>query len=85
YRAVTGTVEVADLQIQLIPVNHIVPAVGFLIKDKQKNAIIISGDTGPTEELWTVANREPKLKAIFTEIAFPNHLQSVADAACHYT
>ncbi len=85
YRPVTDSVELEGYQIQLVPVSHTVPAVGFLIKDQAGVSIIVTGDTGPTEEIWTVANREKKLKAIFTEIAFPNHLQSVADAACHYT
>ena len=61
------------------------PAVGFIIKEKRGNAVLVTGDTGPTDLLWEEANKEEKLKAVFTEIAFPNRLEKVAEAAGHFT
>lgn len=85
YRPIEKHVQLGSLRISLCPVHHPVPAVGFVIKEKEKNSVVITGDTGPTELLWEEANAERHLKAVFTEIAFPNRLEKVAHAAGHFT
>ena len=85
YRVIDDSLFVDGLEIQIYPVHHPVPAVGFIIRDKGKNSIVITGDTGPTQLLWDMANKEKHLKAIFTEIAFPNRLQRVAELAGHFS
>ena len=45
----------------------------------------MSGDTGPTEELWRVLNRTENLKALLLETSFPNKLQKLADVSGHLT
>lgn len=65
-------------------VHHTVSAVGYIIRD-HSGSIIYSGDTGPTKKIWEKGKELKDLRAIITEVSFPNHLQSVADAAGHFT
>ncbi len=85
YRPIENNVQIGSITVSLYPVEHPVPAVGFIVREKNRNSILITGDTGPTDLLWEEANKEPKLKAVFTEIAFPNRLTKVAQVAGHFT
>jgi ribonuclease BN (tRNA processing enzyme) len=85
FHPITDGAKLGSLNVDIYPVQHPVPAIGFILRDKGKNSIVITGDTGPTDRLWEAANGESHLKAVFTEIAFPNRLQKVADAAGHFT
>ena len=67
-----------------MPVNHVVPTFGFVIEDAAA-AVAIPSDTGPTDQIWQVANRAPQLKAVFLEATFPNRMASLADLAKHLT
>jgi ribonuclease BN (tRNA processing enzyme) len=77
-------VEVGGLGVQAVPVNHLVPTVGFLIREGN-SSILYSGDTYQTEEIWRVAAKEPRLKAAFIETSFPNELDWLARASKHLT
>src|SRR4051794_19718109 len=48
-------VELEGLTITPIPVNHVIPTLGFLVDDG-RSAVLIASDTGPTELLWEYAN-----------------------------
>jgi cAMP phosphodiesterase len=85
YRPIESSCKIGAIDVRIYPVHHPVPAVGFIVKEKKGGAIVVTGDTGPTELLWQEANRENKLLAVFTEIAFPNRLRQVAEAAGHLT
>lgn len=78
------TVDVAGLRITPVPVNHVVPTMGFVVAD-DTSAVVILSDTGPTEEIWEFANREPNLKAAFIEVTFPNAMTHIADLSKHLT
>ena len=67
-----------------IPVNHTVPAVGFLVEDST-SAILYSGDTFMTEELWEVARGHRLLKAVFLECSYPDGLEHLAVVSKHLT
>lgn len=67
-----------------VRVSHVVPTYGYVLSDAC-SSIIFSGDTGPTEELWSVARKTPSLKALFVECSFPNDLQRIADVSFHLT
>jgi cAMP phosphodiesterase len=77
-------VQVAGLRVTPVPVNHVVPTMGFLIEDAT-SAVVIATDTRPTEEIWQRANLAPHLKAVFLDAAFPNELTWLADASGHLT
>lgn len=72
------------VHVRVYPVNHPVPAIGFIVR-QGRSSILISGDTGPTEKIWEAGNKTENLKAIFTEIAFPNSSARVAHDAGHFT
>lgn len=75
---------VGKYQITPVPVSHPVESCGFVISDR-KVAIGMSGDTGPTDELWKVFNAAKNLKAVMIEASFPNSLQGLADISGHLT
>jgi cAMP phosphodiesterase len=77
-------VSIGGIDVLIYDVNHPVPANGFMLGDGA-SSVLISGDTGPTESIWRAANKSSNLKAIFTEIAFPNGEGHVAEAAGHFT
>jgi ribonuclease BN (tRNA processing enzyme) len=77
-------VEVADLWITPVPVNHVVPTVGYIVRDGQ-SAIIISGDTGPTRRLWELAWQTANLRAIFLDASFPDSMKRLAEVSLHMT
>jgi len=74
----------ADIEVTAIPVHHIVPTTGLLIRQGDSSTLFTS-DTGPTERVWQVANQTEDLAAVITECSFPNRLQEVADVSLHLT
>jgi ribonuclease BN (tRNA processing enzyme) len=77
-------VEVEDLRVTPIAVAHVVPTLGFLIEDAAA-AIVISSDTGPTEEIWLRARQTPNLKAVLLEATFPDEMAHLAAVTQHLT
>lgn len=75
---------IAGLRVKAIPMNHPVPAVGFLVSDKN-SSILYSADTGPNELLWKEAAKAKNLKAIIVDTSFPNSLNGIADLSGHFT
>ncbi len=73
-----------DLEVTAIEVNHIVPTTGLLLR-QGSSSIIFTSDTGPTDRIWEVANQTADLRALITEVSFPNRLQNVADVSLHLT
>jgi ribonuclease BN (tRNA processing enzyme) len=71
-----------DFEVTAIPVNHIVPTWGLLLR-QGGSSIIFTSDTGPTDHIWEVANQTEDLTALITECSFPNRLQEVADISLH--
>jgi ribonuclease BN (tRNA processing enzyme) len=77
-------VQVDDLRMTPVPLNHVVPTYGFIAEDEQ-SAIAIISDTSTTDEIWKTASSNDKLKAVFLEAAFPNSMRWLADKAGHLT
>jgi ribonuclease BN (tRNA processing enzyme) len=75
---------VGDHWVTPVPVNHTVPASGFIVHDGI-SALIYSGDTGPTDALWKAARELGRLRAVVLECAFPNRMARLADVARHMT
>jgi ribonuclease BN (tRNA processing enzyme) len=73
-----------ELEVTAIPVNHIVPTVGLLLRQGTSSTLFTS-DTGPTERIWQVANQTEDLAAVITECSFPNRLQRLADVSLHFS
>ncbi|HEV3117952.1 MAG TPA: MBL fold metallo-hydrolase, partial [Gemmataceae bacterium] len=78
------TIVLEGLRITPLPVNHVVPTLGFLIED-DASAVLLVSDTGPSDAIWQRANTVPNLKAVFLEATFPNALGPLASVSKHLT
>lgn len=74
----------SGLSILPIPVNHTVETMAYLIRE-EGCSVLISGDTGPTKEIWKQARRAKNLKAVFIETSFPDEMMETASVAGHLT
>lgn len=63
-------------------VNHTVPAVGYVLRDKKGKALLYTGDTGPTEEIWKAPDT---INALIIEVSFPNSMERIALKTGHLT
>src|SRR2546421_1117312 len=81
--AATGY-EFGNLKVTAIPVDHTVPAAGFIVHDGV-SGFVYSGDTAPTEALWQAARGVPGIRAVFLECAVPDRLADLADGSRHMT
>lgn len=73
-----------DLEVTAVPVNHLVPTCGLLLR-QGSSSVLFTSDTGPTDRIWSVANLTNDLVACITECSFPDRLQRVADISLHLT
>ncbi|MCP4913988.1 MAG: 3',5'-cyclic-nucleotide phosphodiesterase [Oligoflexia bacterium] len=78
------TITLGEYKITMIPVNHPAGGHGFIV-EKGDTGIVFTQDTGPTDKIWEEAKKLKNLKAIFTEVSFPNSMQVVADLSFHHT
>ncbi len=78
------TLKIGDFTIRSIPVCHPVESVGYLV-EKGKSIIAMSGDTGPTDDIWTALRNVRNLKGVLLETSFPNALQRLAEQSGHLT
>lgn len=77
-------IELEGLRITPVPVQHVIPTLGFLVEEGGR-AVVFPSDTGPTEEIWQYANAHPNLRAVFLEAAFPNEMEWLARISLHLT
>lgn len=73
-----------DYRIMPVPVNHQGGALGFIVERKNAS-VVFTQDTGPTNAIWEYAKKIKNLKAIFTEVSFPNSMAKVAADSLHHT
>ena len=78
--------EVVDLdgrRIEMIEVNHTVPAVGYAVTAGDR-VLAYSGDTTSNDNLWQVLNNYERVDFMIVESAFANHDLKLAQLAHHY-
>jgi len=78
------TIEVHNLQVTPVPVNHTVDSAAFIIRGPN-GTLAYSGDTGPTDRLWEVLNATPDLRALIMEVSFPDDQADLARVSGHHT
>lgn len=69
--------------VEMIEVNHIVPAVAYAVK-KDDSIFVYSGDTTTNDTLWAKLNSYPRLDFMVIESGFANHDIRLANLARHY-
>jgi cAMP phosphodiesterase len=81
-------IQLGEYKVLPVHVNHPVlkpgEGMGFII-EKNETAILFTQDTKATDRIWELGKKVKNLKAIFTEVSFPNKLQTVADLSDHHT
>lgn len=77
-------VAVRGYAIYAATVNHSVPAYGYLIENSTKVAVVYTGDTGPTEEIWKLMG-EHRVKVLIVEVSFPDEMTELALTSRHLT
>jgi ribonuclease BN (tRNA processing enzyme) len=77
-------VAVGNYLVHATKVNHAVPAYGYLVEDPSGNALLYTGDTGPTEAIWKKM-RGRDVKALIIEVSFPNEMKDLAIKTGHLT
>ncbi|MBI5329278.1 MAG: 3',5'-cyclic-nucleotide phosphodiesterase [Betaproteobacteria bacterium] len=77
------TVRLGTRELTPIPANHVVPAVGYLMRDTRAS-LLFSGDTASHDALWECANAQPDLENLIVECSFADALADIARASKHY-
>lgn len=72
-----------DVSFEMIPVNHIVPTVGYRVSGPN-GVFAFSGDTTTNDSFWEGLNRYPQLDMVIVESAFSNAEEKLAHLARHY-
>lgn len=76
--------QIGQYEVTAVGVHHTVEAAGYAISDGA-SSILYQGDSGPTTELWRLANRMAKLDAVIVETSFPNRFGDYAIRTGHLT
>lgn len=77
------TLKLEKMQIEMIPVNHNIPAVGYRIQS-ENGAVAFSGDTTTNDTFWEALNKHSHLDMLFVETAFTNRQSNLAQISHHY-
>jgi len=76
-------VNIRSREIEMIPVNHTVPGVGYCLSSKRTN-VAFSGDTTTNDTLWEVLNEYENIDLMFVESAFSNSEIEISKISRHY-
>ena len=76
------TVDIGGRKLTPLPVNHVVPAVGFWL-DSGHASLVFSGDTTTCDALWEAVNRIPELRYLIVETAFSDAERELAVLSKH--
>jgi ribonuclease BN (tRNA processing enzyme) len=76
------TIDVGGRKLTPLPVNHVVPAVGFRI-DSGKASLAFSGDTTTCDALWEAVNQIHNLRYLIVETAFSEAEKELAVLSKH--
>lgn len=78
------SIKIGKYTVTPYPVNHSVPATGYLVEDEKKRRLFYTGDTGPTNHTWEkVGGKE--IHCLLIEASFPNRMEGVAIKTGHLT
>lgn len=78
------TRSLGEIRITPYAVDHKGTTFGFIIQDGE-SALLYTSDTGPTEAIWRGASGTQNLRAIITEVSFPNRMEELARMTMHLT
>ncbi len=70
-------------EIEMIPVNHTVPGVGYCVSSRRAS-VAFSGDTTTNDSLWEVLDAYANIDLLFVESAFSNNDIEISKISKHY-
>ncbi len=73
-----------EVSIKAIPLNHVVPTCGFVIK-KKSFSTIYAPDTYICDSIWQEANKDHTINSIIIDVSFPSRLDKLAKDSKHLT
>jgi ribonuclease BN (tRNA processing enzyme) len=76
-------VQVGARSIEMIPVNHSVPAAGYRVQNGA-GSFAFSGDTTSNDAFWAALNRHETLDLLIVESAFADEDRELSTRARHY-
>ena len=79
-----STCNVDGRRFELIPVNHIVPTVGYRVESAEGKSFAFTGDTAVNDTFWNALNAHDSLDLLFLEVAFTNDDEELSRSARHY-
>lgn len=77
------TYDVHDCKLEIIPVNHAVPTVGYRVSCDGRS-FAFTGDTTTNDRFWQRLNEFDSLDVLIVEVAFPNREMELCKLAYHY-
>jgi len=78
-------VEMGEYHLKTVTVSHSIDCQAAFVTDETGATLVYSGDTGPTEDLWTELNQVDDLRAFIFEVSFPNDMGELAKVSGHLT
>ena len=78
------TVEIKDRRVEMIPVEHAVPAVGYVVTTQNGKVFAFSGDCCENDVFWDGLNAKERLDMLVVECAYANHDKTLSKLARHY-
>jgi len=69
--------------IQMIPANHVVPAVGYHLASTT-GSLAFTGDTTTNDTFWAFLNQQEPVDQLLVECSFVNEDREITEAAKHY-
>ncbi len=66
------------------PVNHSIPATGFLVENGKERRFFYTGDTGPSDGTWEKIGAK-EIHCLIIETSFPNRMEEIAIRTGHLT
>ncbi len=82
--AIGDQVVIDGKQIEALPVNHTVPAQGYLLTAAGGESLAFSGDTGVCAGFWRRLSEESALRHVLVDVSFPDAQAALAVASGHY-
>ncbi|MDH5191602.1 MAG: 3',5'-cyclic-nucleotide phosphodiesterase [Gammaproteobacteria bacterium] len=76
--------EISGRTFEVIPVNHIVPTVGYRIVSPKGGVFAFSGDTTTNDTFWAALNAHDRLDLLFVEVAFEDAHLELSKLSRHY-
>lgn len=75
---------IEGLCLTAVPLNHVVPTVGYIIDDGRASIAIVT-DTAQSDGIWEACNRTANVRAVFLELTFPQSMTWLAEISKHLT